>query len=109
MEDSENRVEKSNEAMSDFPSTSFVERVAAAAWESSRRYYKKLANIDLAPWGEESDVLRKERCDHARMVIDAMREPTKAMLAAGENMLDHNGDNYPPHITWRKMIDEALK
>lgn len=108
MEDLENHVEKSNETTGALSSNSFVERVAATAWELSRQYYKKLANIDLAPWSEESDGLRKERCDHVRMVIAAMRVPSRAMLIAGENM-NPSDDNYAPDTTWQRMIDEALK
>ena len=43
--------------------------------------------------------------DVARAAIEAMREPTEAMAAAGQTMLDIEGD---AAIIWRAMIDAAL-
>lgn len=39
----------------------------------------------------------------ARIAIEAMREPTKAMLKAGTMYVT------PPHKVWPAMIDAALK
>lgn len=41
--------------------------------------------------------------DVARAVIEAMREPTEAMLKAGER-----GAAYGPRYMWQTMVDEEL-
>jgi hypothetical protein len=59
-----------------------------------------------------------EARDLARVVIEAMREPTDAMIVAGFFDADHSiesvGDLAPPpedqpRLIWQAMIDEALK
>ena len=55
--------------------------------------------------------------DLARRAIEAMREPTEAMVCAGDEQIivalnDHGGvrrDPTPAQGTWVSMIDEALK
>jgi hypothetical protein len=54
-------------------------------------------------------VIRQGRTDNltseqiARVVIEAMREPTEAMIDAGGH------DDYDPRWVWQIMIDEALQ
>lgn len=51
----------------------------------------------------------------ARAAIEAMREPTTGMCAAGGDMIwarinnDQNGCTSHAILSWRAMIDEALK
>jgi hypothetical protein len=67
--------------------------------EMIERVAKVLATTDGNPdaWPQYSD--------EARMVIQAMRKPTDAMVGAGAGaLLDENS------ITvWQRMIDEALE
>lgn len=43
----------------------------------------------------------------ARAAIAAMREPTEAMITAAD--VEVHSDFLPPHMTWERMIDAALK
>jgi hypothetical protein len=53
---------------------------------------------------DDSGILSIETCRHmARVAIEAMREPTPDILAAGP------GDPYMDSEVWSKMIDAALK
>jgi hypothetical protein len=46
----------------------------------------------------------------ARAAIEAMREPTEAMLNEAVGALDsHNVGSHEANIVWQAMIDEALK
>lgn len=75
-------------------SDSMVDRVARAMGE-------KIAPA-LQPGGEPVRVK-----DVARAVIEAMREPTEAMIDASnanDNIVYGSGE-----MTWRTMIDAALK
>lgn len=56
-----------------------------------------------APMGQE---IAEETRDLARVAIAAMREPTEAMVDAGE--ADQPG-HLVASLTWTSMIDEALK
>lgn len=47
--------------------------------------------------------------DQARAVIEALREPTEAMIAAGEDCPIVNYDGNDPKQVWQAMIDAALK
>jgi len=70
-----------------------VERVARAILKEER-------NLDLEL---SSDITKQSYCRYARAAIEAMREPTEAMLAAG----DKKQDFYSGFI-WQAMIDAAL-
>lgn len=47
----------------------------------------------------------------AALVIDVMRQPTEAMLhaAMATHTLENRGIEHAPMLSWRAMIDEALK
>lgn len=64
---------------------------------------KKAAEIDHRPEVVEADPMWFAE-EYARVAIEAMREPTRAMVDIGEHWLD--GAN--PTEAWRLMIDEAL-
>ena len=66
-----------------------IERVATALEPKCRAFGK-------------GDMPMQVAREFARAAIDAMREPTPNMYAAGE------GFHYPDN-TWMAMIDEALK
>ncbi len=57
----------------------------------------------------------RDHVDEARAVIQAMREPTEAMIRAGEGeIFEHraNADDWALQATkegWEAMIDEALR
>ena len=53
-------------------------------------------------WAYDS---RDKALERARAMIEAMRDPTKAMIAAG--WIDKEDVN--PDDIWRAMIEEALK
>lgn len=56
-------------------------------------------------WDEATEYQRDFHRAEARAAIEAMREPTKAMLLAGHGA--NLCDNAPE--VWQAMIDEALK
>jgi hypothetical protein len=78
-----------------------VEKVARAIWE------------DRHPDIGWSDIERLTFLGHARSAIEAMREPTQAMLAAPTmNNFAWRTEEEVTHgdiaLAWRQMIDAAL-
>lgn len=80
------------------PSNELVERVARAIYD--------LDKIGVREW-EDAPISTREDClACARAAIEAMREPTEAMQAAGA----HRRENRKPVAEiWRTMIGEALR
>ena len=84
-----------------------IERVAAAMWERTH-------DGRWDDWGDGQDESRIIHRDDARAAIEAMREPTDAMEAAGDDTFVYythstsllDGD---ATVCWRAMIDAALK
>jgi hypothetical protein len=73
-----------------------IERVARALWNDM--------NLDI-PWGFDEE---RNYLGHARAAIEAIREPTAAMLFVGAN--DEAGFTQRNILqSWQLMIDEALK
>ena len=93
------------------PPSEMVERVARAIWDARESSFPARLRVRF------EDRLTSEVFDMARAAIEAMREPTEAMMvaggkvdvghawcAAGERIVDDSaGDVY------RGMIDAALK
>ena len=79
-----------------------VERVAAAlcveAGDEPYRDYIGMGNTPMKGWKMH------ERA--ARAAIEAMREPTEAMLTAGDTAMIRNSDTSAD--AWPAMIDAAL-
>lgn len=93
--------------------TEMLERVAKAIW-AERVRHAKTQGIDLEGYGErvfgDGAVVSETNniMGEARAAIEAMREPTQAMLDAARQL----GDPYygaGPDRTWPAMIDEALR
>lgn len=91
-------------------SETMIQRVARALYES-----KAIPGDD---WATESEVHREFCRRQARVAIEAMREPTQAMLDAGADHM-HEAidfspepgegiDGYDVSPVWDAMIDAAL-
>ena len=80
-----------------------VERVAAALWGISG------GDEDAWAWDECPEEQRAGYRIHARAAIEAMREPTESMWAAGDDLVPFGPDVADPSAVYRAMIDEALK
>ena len=78
--------------------TDMIERVAAAMWERTHdgRWYN---------WGDGQDESRIIHREDARVAIAAMREPTDAMLEAGNQTLRA----FSCWCCWQAMIYAALR
>lgn len=93
----------------------FVERIAAAIWESRQdecTWANALWCVANTPSGTTHtyswliDTYRQT----AKAALLGMREPTEAMLAAAYAARSDPQYNVAPYITiWQAMIDEALK
>ena len=86
-----------------------VERVARAC--AAARFG---TIVDRIYWNQESDSWRLAHIDIALAAIEAMREPTEAMVDAAEVANEvWVGDELVVSVDWRKswraMIDAALK
>lgn len=81
-----------------------VERVARACWQTQT----------IRPWEDAHEDEREEMIGYARAAIEAMREPTDAMLVAGAKAGDavQNGELWPEAssvgLVFFNMIDAAL-
>ena len=73
-----------------------LERVAAAMLD---------ADFDVGSWRHADENIKDRFRAMARAAIAAMREPTKAMIDAGETA---GNPVYEPRVIWGAMIDEAL-
>jgi hypothetical protein len=84
-----------------------IERVARAGFR--RHHERKGLPASDAGWQVTGDDWREA----ARAMIEALREPTSAMGAAGAMEGDDEGYGYISDtcakIVWKAMIDEALK
>lgn len=91
-----------------------IERVARILFDID---YPNAVEVDEIFWDEKCDYYRAD----ARRIIEAMREPTKAMTEAGEQADLPGGQFGGEHFrgssvmgddaaaVWRAMIDAALK
>ncbi|MET4210510.1 hypothetical protein [Bradyrhizobium sp. LA2.1] len=89
-----------------------IERVAKAKW-ARRQEVARAAGIQplLADWDDELEGLREEVRAEARCAIEAMREPTVAMLSyeTPDAMVHPGCFTCGGHLEgWRLMIDAAL-
>lgn len=79
---------------------SMVARVAKALW------------ADRYPDDEWNEIDKRDYCGHARAAIEAMREPTPAILATHKSMagdeLCWNADEETCARVWGEFIDAAL-
>ncbi len=81
---------------------SMIERVARAMWDAN---LKSGSSEFCSPWESETEALRADWRSFARAAIEAMREPTGAMVDAGYAASAEAEDI---GTTWPAMIDEAL-
>jgi hypothetical protein len=96
--------------------TDMVERVARAIWER-RRESARSRGIMLEAWGERGpfrgDVpILNDILGEACAAIEAMREPTEAMVNAGcrlDEDLEWAEHDYAVPKIWGAMVDAALK
>ena len=87
-----------------------IERVAKAIWERRRQLAKSESDIDLEEWGDGSIPRSNHVFAEARAAIEAMREPTEAMLDAAYEGSDFQAASKSDILSgWRSMVGEALK
>lgn len=95
----------------EFPIPEMVERVAKAIWLARCVHTMRTAGIELEIWGEDSVVpIANGIMEEARAAIEAMREPTKAMIAEityYDTEYDQCTDDMATE-QWQKMIEAAL-
>jgi hypothetical protein len=80
-----------------------IERVAKAMWDA-RRANANNNEVELEFWGDGSIPKANGIMDEARAAIEAMREPTEAMVGI------HSLPYCPAEMReyWHAMIDAAL-
>ena len=83
-----------------------IEQVAKAMWDVRRAHAMNEAGIELEFWGDGTIPKANGIMDEARAAIEAMREPTDEMVAAGER-LEPDYQYFMPDY-WRAMIEVAL-
>lgn len=79
---------------------SMVERVARAMADRSKARVAGLHLLNAIPMDGEEDFMKM-----ARAAIEAMREPTEAMVKAGSSMYCNE---YEAPDIWEDMIDAAI-
>jgi hypothetical protein len=87
-----------------------IERVARAQWEARRKWSAEHYDmpVPLEEWGDGSLPISNGIMQEARAAIEAMREPTDAMISDGWLTSDRDGWD-GPGTCWNWMIDAALK
>ena len=82
-----------------------VERVARAIYEDD------FGGPDRTPtpWAERDEEFRETVRSNARAAIQAMREPTSAMVEAADSRRDPRNGWLGAISAWEAMIDAALK
>lgn len=85
-----------------------IERVARVIWESDLS--RRTGDGDFYPAWRSNSCETRPYLDAAVKAIEAMREPTKAMVQRGFDEPRGEMDWLKAIATsWRAMIDEALK
>jgi len=85
-----------------------IERIARAIWNQRRASVAELG-IDLEEWGDGGIPRANKVFEEARAAIEAMREPTEAMLKASDSIMGGGWQNsHSDAETWDAMIDAAL-
>lgn len=79
-----------------------IERVATAIYENRRRMYE-----DRVPFKDLYPSAQRPYLDEARAAIEAMREPTEEMIAAGARGSGEDSQDVALGA-WEAMIDAAL-
>lgn len=82
-----------------------IERVARAL--ASHHWY--MSGNDPEKEGAVIDRRWRNFEPQARAAIEAMCEPTEAMLASGSRSIFHSDKDWESNACWRAMIDAALK
>lgn len=86
-----------------------IERVARAAYDKMVRCSGSNPDEELNRWDNQLAALREDWRAAMIAAIQAMGEPTEAMVDAGGDTPMVDGDGHDPKEVWRAMIDEALK
>ena len=85
-----------------------VERVAIAICRQETEMYARDHGVDISTLPDPAQTGKTKSYEGAaRAVIAAMREPTEAMIYAG-NAAPGDGE-YEASVIWCEMIDAALK
>jgi len=83
-----------------------VERVAKAMWEQRRLNAMNSHGVEFQGWDSIGPNLRNDILSESRAVIEAMREPTEAMIdAVPPDQATTRGEI---EAIWSYMIDAAL-
>jgi hypothetical protein len=77
-----------------------IDRVAAAIYG--------VAPVGERPWKDAPATTRYDCVLRACAAIEAMREPTEAMLETGGKVVLHIGEHRSSADVWRAMIDEVM-
>lgn len=85
--------------------SAIIERIAKILWENSGGKPHHSYDIRPAMSVPESDPNWQEFVPLARTILEAIREPTDAMLTAAAGLTEGEGG---PTETWQAMIDAAL-
>jgi hypothetical protein len=90
-----------------------IERVARAQWEARRKWSAEHYDmpVPLEEWGDGALPIANGIMKEARAAVEAMREPTEAMLKATQDHPDHYiaGDAGMTPAQWASAIDAILK
>jgi len=87
-----------------------IERVAEAIYLAHIKNYAGLAKQPEGKWEQLADWQKDYGRAQARAAIEAMREPTDAMIEAGwQDGMAGFGEGEECEPVWHAMIDEALK
>lgn len=81
--------------------TDMIERVARALHDADWRTQYGTTHIDGTPRTWENCMETEWWLNQARTAIEAMREPSEAMIEAGRDEFDDK--------VWKAMIDAALR
>lgn len=80
-----------------------IERVAAAMWRERAKAFPNMLTRETPDEIDKTTCAWRNMVAQARAGIEAMREPTDAMIQAALH------DYYTEKETWKIMCDEALK
>jgi hypothetical protein len=89
-----------------------VERLAIKIFETVNAdpdWFDGYETPDQAQACDDPDLSQQECLELARIALETLREPTKAMISAGYDSGQLEQGTGMPEPVWQAMIDEALK
>lgn len=91
--------------MTDKPAETMLDKAAKAMWDQNRKRCA-MFDVELPEWEEDRKELREDWKAFAKAALEAIREPSKAMIRVAYSHYGETGA--APEDVWQSMLTEIL-